>query len=60
MTGLLVLSFIPVIGGSFRLAELELGTAIEFLPENPRIQSAPIPVEFHLISEIKGGVANIF
>lgn len=52
LTGLLVLSFIPVIGGTFRLVELELGTALEFLPENPRIQSAPIPVEFHIISSI--------
>ena len=52
LIGLLVLSFIPVIGGMFRLAELELGATLEFLPENPRIQSAPIPVEFHIISSI--------
>jgi uncharacterized membrane protein len=60
LTGLLVLSFIPGIGGIFRLVELELGTALEFLPENPRIQSAPIPVEFHLISSIPFCILGAF
>mgnify|MGYP005993379885 CR=1 FL=1 len=52
LVGLLVLSFVPVVGGTFRLAELGLGTSIEFLPINPRIESAPIPVIFHLVSSI--------
>jgi len=60
LIGLLVLSFIPSIGGTFRLVELELGTALEFLPENPRIQSAPIPVEFHLISSIPFCILGAF
>lgn len=52
LVGLLVLSFVPVVGGTFRLAELGLGNTIEFLPINPRIESAPIPVIFHLVSSI--------
>ncbi len=52
LIGLLVLSFVPCIGGLFRLVELELGTALELLPENPRVQSAPTPVKFHLMSSI--------
>jgi len=60
LIGLLVLSFIPIIGGIFRLVELGQGTALEFLPENPRIQSAPIPVEFHLISSIPYCILGAF
>jgi len=60
LVGLLVLSFVPVIGGMFRLAELELGATLEFLPENPRIQSAPIPVEFHIISSITFCILGAF
>ena len=60
LIGLLALSFIPIIGGIFRLVELEQGTALEFLPENPRILSAPIPVEFHLISSIPYCILGVF
>ena len=60
LIGLLVLSFVPVIGGMFRLVELELGATLEFLPENPRIQSAPIPVEFHIISSITFCILGAF
>lgn len=35
-----------------RLAELGLGADFEFLPANPRAQSAPIPIYFHLVSSI--------
>jgi len=52
LSGLILLSFVPSIGGIFRLVELTLGIGLEFLPENPRVQSAPIPVEFHIISSI--------
>lgn len=60
LVGLLVLSFVPSIGGIFRLVELGLGTALEFLPENPRIQSAPVPVEFHLIGSIPYCILGAF
>lgn len=48
--GLLVLSLVPCAGGVVRLVELASGEAIESLPENPRIRSAPAPVVFHLVS----------
>lgn len=50
--GLFVLILVPGIGGMFRLAELVFGIGVEFLPENPRIQSAPTPVLFHLIGSV--------
>ena len=60
LVGLLVLSFVPVVGGTFRLAELGLGNTIEFLPINPRIESAPIPVVFHLVSSIAYCILGAF
>lgn len=48
LVGLLLLSFVPSIGGTFRL--VELATSSEFLPENPRIQSVPLPAVFHIVS----------
>ena len=60
LVGLLVLSFVPVLGGTFRLAELGLGNTIEFLPINPRIESAPIPVIFHLVSSIAYCILGAF
>lgn len=60
LIGLLVLSIVPCIGGIFRLVELELGAALGFLPENPRIRSAPIPVEIHLISSIPYCILGAF
>ena len=60
LMGLLVLSFVPSLGGIFRLLELGLGTAVEFLPENPRVQSAPVPVELHLISSIPYCILGAF
>jgi uncharacterized membrane protein len=51
LTGLLLLSFIPSLG-IFRLVELGLGIDLEFLPENPRAHSAPIPIYFHVVSSI--------
>ncbi len=52
LIGLLLLSLMPCVGGVFRLIELGLGARLESLPANPRIQSAPIPVGFHLLSSI--------
>ncbi|MFK8067155.1 MAG: DUF2306 domain-containing protein [Gammaproteobacteria bacterium] len=50
LIGLLLLSFVPCIGGVFRL--IDLNTSLEFLPENPRIKFLPIPAIFHIISSI--------
>lgn len=51
LISLLLLGFIPSLG-VLRLAELGLGTDFEFLPANPRAQSAPIPIYFHIVSSI--------
>ena len=48
LIGLLLLSFVPSVGGTFRLVELV--TSSEFLPENPRIKSVPLPAMFHIVS----------
>jgi len=50
LIGLLLLSFVPCVGGTFRLVELSTGS--EILPVNPRIQSAPIPVVYHIVSSV--------
>ena len=50
LSGLLLLSFVPSAGGVFRLVELGVGS--EFLPENPRIQSAPIPFVLHIVTSV--------
>ena len=55
LIGLLVLSFIPCIGGMFRLVELGLGTTVEFLPENPRASSVPLPIEIHIKNSFQNG-----
>ncbi|WP_299801303.1 DUF2306 domain-containing protein [uncultured Maribacter sp.] len=51
LVGLLLLSLIPSVGAILRLVELGSGD-LEFIPENPRIQSAPTPVIFHLFSVV--------
>lgn len=50
LSGLLLLSFVPCVGGTFRLVEMVTGS--EFLPENPRIQSVPLPAVFHIVSSV--------
>ncbi len=60
LIGLLLLSFIPSIGGVFRLVELGSGSGPDFLPKNPRIRSAPIPVIFHLLSVVPYCILGAF
>ncbi|MFK7957078.1 MAG: DUF2306 domain-containing protein [Lysobacterales bacterium] len=50
LIGLLLLSFVPCVGGTFRLVELVVGS--EFLPENPRIESVPFPAVLHIVSSV--------
>jgi len=48
LIGLLLLSFVPSVGGISRLVELGSGSGL--LPVNPRVQSVPAPAVFHIIS----------
>jgi len=47
-TALIVLSAVPVIAGSVRLAEL--GGGAEITPENARFFASPLPVVLHIVS----------
>lgn len=47
LSTLFIYSFIPAIGGLFRLFELIGGPAI--VPENPRALAAPIPIVLHVL-----------
>ncbi len=49
---LLLLSFIPCVGGTIRLIEVSLGASFQFLPHKPMISAAPIPVQVHLATAI--------
>lgn len=60
LIGLLLLCFVPVIGGLFRLTELTIGTKLEFLPSNPRTELSPAPVVFHLISSVIYSIFGAF
>ena len=60
VTGLLLLSFVPSVGGLLRLVELGAGSGIDFLPANPRVQNAPLPVILHLFSSIPYCVIGAF
>ena len=51
VTGLLMLSLIPSIGGILRLTEIGIGSG-SFWPENPRIELAPVPVVLHIVSSV--------
>ena len=46
--GLIVLSVVPVVAGTFRL--VQLGGGAEITPENARFFAAPLPVVVHIIS----------
>jgi len=50
LIGLLLLSFVPCFGGTFRLVELVTGS--EFLPENLRISSVPLPFVLHIVGSV--------
>lgn len=50
LIALLLLCLVPCVGGTFRLVELVTGS--EFLPENPRINSVPLPAMLHIASSV--------
>jgi hypothetical protein len=56
-TGLLALSFIPMVAGTLRMIQLGSGAAIT--PESARFVAAPVPVVLHLLSEIAFAVAGL-
>ncbi len=58
--GLILLSFVPAVGGSIRLAELGSGTDFVFMPDSERIASAPVPVVIHVISVIIYSILGAF
>ncbi|WP_428965793.1 DUF2306 domain-containing protein [Micromonospora fluostatini] len=56
--GLLVLSAVPVVAGSLRLAELAGGGPV--LPDGERIGSAPVPVAVHIVGVTVFSVLGAF
>ena len=58
--GLILLSLVPAVGGSVRLAELGSGTEFMFLPDSGRIASVPVPVVIHIISVIIYSILGAF
>ncbi len=58
LIGLLLISFVPCVGGIFRL--VELGSGAEFMPVNPRIQLEPTPVVYHLLSSVPYCILGAF
>jgi len=56
--GLIALSFIPVVAGTFRVVELGGGAAIT--PENARFFAAPWPVVLHILSAVVYCVLGAF
>lgn len=57
--GLILLSLVPAVGGSFRLAELGLGVETS-LPDSERIASAPIPIVIHIVSVVIYSILGAF
>ncbi len=58
LIGLLLLSFVPCVGGILRLVDLVSDSGL--VPENPRIQSAPIPVVFHILTAVPYCILGAF
>lgn len=56
--GLLVLSAVPVIAGSFRLVELAGGA--QTLPDGDRVGSAPVPLVVHIVTVTVFSVLGAF
>lgn len=56
--GLLLLSFVPSAGGTFRIIEMNMDSS--FLPENLRFEEAPLPFSFHIISSVLFCILGIF
>ena len=57
-TGLILLSMIPIVSGSLRLAQLSGGP--ELLPEATRFSSFPVPVILHIVSGTLFSIVGAF
>ncbi|WP_073256853.1 DUF2306 domain-containing protein [Cryptosporangium aurantiacum] len=55
---LLLLAFVPVVAGAFRLTELAGGP--EVTPENARFVAAPVPIVVHIVSVTVFAVLGAF
>ena len=58
LIGLLVLSAVPVLGGSLRLTELSTG--VEIIGDNERFFANPLPVVSHITAAILYSVLGAF
>lgn len=56
--GLIALSIVPSIAGTFRLAELASGAAVT--PGNARFHAAPLPVVLHILSVVPFCILGAF
>lgn len=57
-TGLILLTLIPIVSGSFRLTQLAGGP--ELIPEAARFNGSPVPVVLHIVSAIPFSVIGAF
>jgi len=57
-TGLILLTLIPIVSGSFRLTQLVGGP--ELIPEAARFTGSPVPVVLHIVSAIPFSVIGAF
>jgi len=48
--GLIALSFIPIVAGTFRVVGIGIG--VEITADNARFFAAPLPVVLHIISTV--------
>ena len=58
ITGLLMLSFIPLAGGAFRLTQLTGG--VEITPANARFFAMPLPVIVHIVGASMYAILGAF
>lgn len=58
VTGLILLSLIPMVAGAFRMMELSSGA--EVTPENARFFASPLPVVIHIISSVLFSILGAF
>jgi len=57
-TGLILLTLIPIVSGSFRLTQLAGGP--ELIPQAARFTGSPVPVVLHIVSAIPFSVIGAF
>jgi len=58
LSGLLLLSVVPALGGAFRVTQLTTGA--EITPENARFFNAPVPVIVHIVGAVFYSIGGAF